>query len=78
MAPYAAKGAPDTTNAQDGIYSADGVGDQMPLRPAPRGRGYAATFTVGLDLSDTEVGDDDGMTGPGGPGGSPPGEPPVA
>ncbi|MFC3894285.1 twin-arginine translocation pathway signal protein [Lentzea rhizosphaerae] len=72
VAPYAAKGAPDTTNAQDGIYSADGVGDQMLLRPARRGRGYAATFTVGLDLSDTEVGGDDGMTGPGGPGGPPP------
>jgi protocatechuate 3,4-dioxygenase beta subunit len=78
VAPYAVKGAPDTTNAQDGIYSADGAGDQMLLRPARRGRGYAATFTVGLDLSDTEVGGDDGMTGPGGPGGPPPGQPPVA
>lgn len=75
-APYAAKGTPDTTNTQDGIYSANGVGDQMLLRPNRRGRGYAATFTVGLDLSDTAVGDDDSPQG--GPGGPPPGEPPVA
>jgi protocatechuate 3,4-dioxygenase beta subunit len=67
-APYAAKGVPDTTNAADGIYRANGVGDQMLLRPTRRGRGYAATFTIGLDLSDTAVGADDGNTGPGGPG----------
>lgn len=80
IAPYAAKGLPDTTNAADGIYTANGVGDQMLLRPVRRGRAYAATFTVGLDLSDTEVGGDDGMTGPpgGGPGGQPPGEPPAS
>ena len=69
--PYAAKGEPDTTNAEDGIYTTDGVGDQMLLRPTRRGHGYTATFAIGLDLSDTAVGADDGMTGP------PPGEPPT-
>ncbi|HEX6358339.1 twin-arginine translocation pathway signal protein [Actinophytocola sp.] len=74
--PYASKGMPDTTNAQDGIYSAGGVGDQMLLRPNRRGRGYAADFAIGLDLSDTAVGADDGFGG--GPGGPPPTDPPTA
>jgi protocatechuate 3,4-dioxygenase beta subunit len=73
--PYAAKGAPDTTNAADGIYTGGGAGDQMLLRPTRRGRGYAADFAIGLDLSDTAVGTDDGFTG--GPGGPPPTDPPA-
>lgn len=72
--PYASKGTPDTTNAQDGIYSANGAGDQMLLHPHRRGRTYTADFAIGLDLSDTAVGADDGFTG--GPGGPPPGGPP--
>jgi len=77
--PYAAKGTPDTTNAQDGIYSANGVGDQMLLRPHRARRGYAAEFAIGLDLSDTAVGADDGFTGGPPPGtGTPPTDPPPA
>jgi protocatechuate 3,4-dioxygenase beta subunit len=68
--PYASKGAPDTTNAADFIYSGGGAGDQMLLHPTRRGRGYRTDFAIGLDLSDTAVGADDGMTGP--PGGPPP------
>lgn len=77
--PYASKGTPDTTNAADGIYSANGVGDQMLLRPRRHGRnGYTADFAIGLDLSDTAVGADDGFSGgPGGPGGPPPTDPPT-
>ena len=71
--PYAAKGAPDTTNAEDGIYTTNGVGDQMLLRPRRQGRTYTADFTIGLDLSDTEVGADDSFTG-----GPPPTDPPPA
>jgi len=67
--PYAGKGTPDTTNATDGIYA--GGGDQMLLLPRRTRQGYTADFTIGLDLSDTEVGDDD-SPGPGGPPGPPP------
>lgn len=31
----------------------------MLLRPRRTGSGYAAAFAIGVDLSDTEVGDDD-------------------
>jgi protocatechuate 3,4-dioxygenase beta subunit len=61
--PYASKGAPDTTNAADFIYTGDGAGDQMLLHPRRRARGYVADFAIGLDLSDTAVGADDSMTG---------------
>jgi protocatechuate 3,4-dioxygenase beta subunit len=71
--PYTTKGTPDTTNAQDFIYTGDGAGDQMLLHPHRRGRGYAAEFAIGLDLSDTAVGGDDGNTGGPPPGGPPPG-----
>ncbi|TDV47875.1 twin-arginine translocation pathway signal protein [Actinophytocola oryzae] len=81
--PYADKGTPDTTNAEDGIYQAGGAGDQMLLHPRRRGRGYVADFAIGLDLSDTAVGADDGFGGgpppgggPGGPPGTGPGGPP--
>lgn len=55
--PYAAHGQPDTVNSTDRIFSHDG--DQMVLAPQSRGRGYTATFTVGLDLTDTAAGADD-------------------
>lgn len=80
--PYAAKGAPDTTNAND-MHYAD-IGDQMLLKPSASRGGYEATFSIALDLSDTEVGADDsfqgggGGTPPGGDPGTPPtGEPPT-
>ncbi|MFC4069549.1 dioxygenase family protein, partial [Actinoplanes subglobosus] len=67
--PYAAKGTPDTTNATDFIYQQ--AGEQMLLSPRRIRGGWAARFAIGLDLSDTEVGDDDSGGGPGGPGGPP-------
>lgn len=72
--PYASKGTPDTTNDTD-MHYAD-IGDQMLLRPTRRGRGYAADFAIGLDLSDTAVGADDSFSVPGG--GTPPTDPPPA
>jgi protocatechuate 3,4-dioxygenase beta subunit len=68
--PYASHGNPDTTNETDMFYG--DVGDQMLLVPHRQGRGWAADFRIGLDLSDTEVGDDDGGGFPGGPPGGPP------
>lgn len=68
--PYAAKGTPDTTNATDFIYLE--AGEQMLLDPRRVRGGFTARFAIGLDLSDTEVGDDDSGGGlPGGPGGPP-------
>jgi protocatechuate 3,4-dioxygenase beta subunit len=75
--PYAAKGTPDTTNAEDFIYEADGAGAQMLLHPTRRGHGYTADFAIGLDLSDTAVGADDGNQGGPPPGGPPPTNPPT-
>lgn len=60
--PYAGKGVPDTTNATDRFFAQGG--DQMLLRPRRMLSGYVADFTIGLDLSDTEVGADDGRAGP--------------
>jgi protocatechuate 3,4-dioxygenase beta subunit len=68
--PYAGRGAQDTTNDTDRIFA--GGGDQMLLQPRRQGPGYAADFAIGLDLSDAEVGGDDG---PGA--GQPPGPPPA-
>jgi protocatechuate 3,4-dioxygenase beta subunit len=63
--PYAAKGPADTTNSTDRFYGT--VGDQMLLRPVRHGRdGNTADFTIALDLSDTEVGDDDSFQLPAG------------
>lgn len=59
--PYNAKGRRDQTNATDGIYR-DG-GEQLMLTLTPDGEGYAATFHVGLDLSDSAVGAADRMGG---------------
>ena len=70
QAPYASKGRRDMKNAQDGIYRQ--AGDTLLLSPTKTADGYAATFNVGLDLSDAAVGRPDGMGRPGGPGGPPP------
>jgi len=67
--PYAGQGTQDTTNETDGIYG--DVGDQMLLAPRRQGGGWVAGFCVGLDLSDTAVGADDGP-GAGGPPRPPP------
>jgi protocatechuate 3,4-dioxygenase beta subunit len=68
--PYASKGQRDQSNSTDGIYN-----DLLLLAATQEGAGYAATFTIGLDLSNTETGQADGGQG-GGPGGPPPGSPP--
>ena len=41
-------------NAEDGIYR--NGGDQLALAPRPEGDGYAATFGIGLDLTDAAAG----------------------
>lgn len=73
QAPYAGKGKRDTLNSRDSIY-ANG-GDQMLLAPTKNDQGYAATFAVGLDLSNASVGqpDTNGPPGGGAFGGPPPG-----
>jgi protocatechuate 3,4-dioxygenase beta subunit len=73
--PYAAKGQRALRNADDGIYRE--AGSQLVLAAAPAGSGYAASFDVGLDLSNAEVGKADRSGRPGRPGGPPPdGRPP--
>ena len=54
QAPYAGKGKRDTTNASDGIFR--GSGSQLMLAVAPSGTGYAASFDIGLDLTDARTG----------------------
>jgi protocatechuate 3,4-dioxygenase beta subunit len=49
QAPYAAKGLPSMTNADDGIFQ--GGGDQLLLDVQPSGSGYAATFDIGLQTA---------------------------
>jgi protocatechuate 3,4-dioxygenase beta subunit len=63
QAPYASKGQRDLKNAQDGIYRQ--AGDTLLLSPTKTAEGYAATFNVGLDLSDAAVGRADRNGGPG-------------
>lgn len=77
-APYAGKGARDRRNADDGIYREGG--SQLMLAVAPNGTGQRASFDLGLDLSNAEVGKPDRSGGFGGPprgdrprGGRPPG-----
>jgi protocatechuate 3,4-dioxygenase beta subunit len=67
--PYAAKGAQDTLNSTDNIYS-----DELLLAAVMNNDNVAATFDIALDLSDTATGasDSGGAGGPGG-GGPPPG-----
>lgn len=69
---YRENGTRDTTNATD-MHYANG-GDQMLLPLTTIEEGYAATFDIALDLSDSETGADDGFEqgGGGGPGGAPP------
>lgn len=73
LEPYNARGTRDTTNSND-MHYANG-GDQMLLPVTTIEEGYAATFDIALDLSDTETGADDGFDQGGGggmPGGGPP------
>jgi protocatechuate 3,4-dioxygenase beta subunit len=72
--PYTSKGQRDLKNAQDGIYRQ--AGDTLLLAPTKTAEGYAATFDVGLDLSNAAVGRPDRSRGPGGP--PPPQLPPAA
>ena len=52
--PYRRKGPRDTKNANDGIYRE--VGSQLVLAVGEESAGYSASFDIGLDLSDTRVG----------------------
>jgi protocatechuate 3,4-dioxygenase beta subunit len=73
QAPYAAKGTRDTRNSNDNIYQSGGA--QLLLNPTgDLQKGYAATMSIALDLSDTKVGaSDSNAQNGGGPGGPPPG-----
>ena len=61
LAPYAERGRRSTTNADDGIYR-DG-GESLMAQVSETGDGYAATFDLGLDLTDTAAGRPDGRRG---------------
>ena len=61
-APYAARGRRQTTNADDGIFRRDG-GESLMVQVSEAGAGYAATFDIGLDLTDAEAGRPDGGGG---------------
>jgi protocatechuate 3,4-dioxygenase beta subunit len=72
LAPYASKGQRNTRNALDSIFQAGGT--QLQLNPVANADAYAATFPIGLDLSDLAVGArDSNGGGAGGPGGGGPG-----
>jgi protocatechuate 3,4-dioxygenase beta subunit len=43
--PYASRGPRDTLNGRDGIFN-----DQLVLKAIPANAGYAATFSIGLDM----------------------------
>ena len=58
--PYASNGTRDTPNAKDGIYRNAG-GEQLLLSLNALDDGHAATFSIGLDLSDTDTGRPDGF-----------------
>jgi len=45
VSPYSSRGVPDTTNAQDSIYSS---ATQLTLTNATSGRGYTASITLGV------------------------------
>ena len=68
--PYAAKGQRDLRNANDGIYRQGGSSLVVPV--ALSQVGYAATFDLGLDLSDAATGRAERSGGPSGPGRRPP------
>ncbi len=69
-APYAAKGARNTRNANDNIYASGG--DQLLLNLVKQDAGYAATFDIALDLSQPSTSQNGGGF-PGGNGAPPPG-----
>jgi hypothetical protein len=79
LEPYNSKGQRDTLNSTDNIYA--GGGEQMLLYLSEANGGYATTFEIALDLSDSETGASDSAGqggGPGRPGGPPPnGTPPT-
>jgi protocatechuate 3,4-dioxygenase beta subunit len=56
--PYAAKGRRDTMNERDGFFPRGG--DQLLLSAMPDGDGFDATFSIGLDLANAEIGRPDG------------------
>ena len=68
LAPYTTRTGRRMRNADDNIYQSGG--DQLLLNSTASGDGYAATFAMGLDLSDMQVGapDGNGASGAGGPG----------
>lgn len=77
-APYRSGANRDTRNNTDMHYGQ--IGDQLLLKLDKAGAGYAAEFTIGLDLANAETGKSDsefgggrGRGGPGGRGGPPPG-----
>ncbi len=51
-APYSAKGARDTRNANDMVFNSPSAnaGSQLLLAPAKEGSGYRATFNIGLQM----------------------------
>jgi protocatechuate 3,4-dioxygenase beta subunit len=65
LQPYASTGQRNVRNAADNIFQS--AGSQLLLNPVASGDGYAATFGIGLDLSDLAVGAAD-SNGGGGPG----------
>ena len=72
--PYAAKGIRTLRNDGDGIY-ANG-GDQLLLNVIKTDDGYAATFDIGLDLSQPQSANNSFGGGAPLPGGGRPGQPP--
>ena len=68
LEPYAGKGQRDIRNAADNIFN--GGGDQLLLNlQGDATNGFTGAMSIGLDLTDTEVGASDSA---GGPGGGPP------
>lgn len=69
LEPYTSKGQRDTRNQNDNIFM--GGGDQLLLSlQGDTTNGYTGAMSIGLDLTDAEVGAADSMQG--GPGGPPP------
>ncbi len=60
--PYAARGQRPMTNADDGIFRRDG-GESLMAHANETDDGYAATFDLGLDLTDADTGRPDGYRG---------------
>jgi hypothetical protein len=67
LEPYASKGQRDTRNSSDNIFSGGGEQLLLELQGDTTG-GFIGALTIGLDLTDIEVGAADSMSGPvGGP-----------